>query len=351
VKNVFFVGPLPPPVHGFSWVNSQVYSLIEKKCTVIHFDRTPSLKGFLQNFFKIIAGLFIFLFKLLILRPSMVYIGWSGGVSMLIDGAYVFLCRIFFIPVCIHHHSFAYLNNIRWFNKIALILTRNQVHVVLCQSMANLLIDKYNINKHNLYVVSNAAFLDFAFRKNYILQNRMAVGFLSNVTEAKGIFEFFDLARHFSRDKRFHFYIAGPVEKEILNRFNKVMQDSVNVNYVGPVYSKDKDSFLNSLDVFVFPTKYVNEAEPVTISEAMRAGLPVISIQRGCIASMLDKTGVVTQSEKFIEDSDIYLNKMISDSEFYTSERTKAAERFELLRAGSIKSLETLIDHLTEQKE
>lgn len=350
MKNVFFVGPLPPPVHGFSWVNAQVYSLIEKKCPIIHFDRSPSFKGLLHNFFKILTGLFIFSFKLSTSRPSMVYIGWSGGISMLIDAVYVCLCRIFFIPVCLHHHSFAYLNNVHWFNRVALFLTCNQVHVVLCQSMANLLMEKYNVKSNNLHVVSNAAFLKSTLRKDYKSQNRMAVGFLSNVTEAKGIFEFFDLARQFSGDERFHFYVAGPVEKEILNRFNETIQSSVNVTYVGAVYSKDKDRFFNSLDAFIFPTKYVNEAEPVTISEAMRAGLPVISIQRGCIASMLDETGVVTQPEKYIEDSFIFLNKMISDDVFYISQRIKAAERFELLRSESIKSLETLIAHLTKQE-
>lgn len=347
MNNVFFVSPLPPPVHGFSWVNAQIYGLLEKKCRVIHFDRTPSSKGLAFTLFRFISNLFFFLFKLLTSRPSMVYIGWSGGRSMLIDFGYICLCRLFFVPVCLHHHSFAYLNNIRWFNRLALLPTRNQFHVVLCQSMADLLVKNYDVVSKNVTVVSNAAFLPPSVPTDYFFQNKLAVGFLSNVTEAKGIFEFFDLAKHFSKNDLFHFYVAGPVDSDLLEQFNTEILKSTNVTYIGAVYSKDKDRFFKSLDVFVFPTKYINEAEPVTISEAMRAGLPIISIQRGCIASMLNDSGVVTQPEKFLEESSVFLNRMISDRKYYSIQRSKSTERFDLLRSGSLQNLELLIDHLS----
>lgn len=350
MSHVFFVGPLPPPVHGFSWVNSQVYDLVGKKCKVIHFDRNPSPKGRLATILVIVLAWLNFSLRLLISRPSMVYIGWSGGFSMLVDFLYVCVCRLLFISVCLHHHSFAYLNDVRWFNRLALALTRQQFHVVLCQLMADLLVEKYNISKGHVRVVSNAAFLPPAVVVPFAVRDHISVGFLSNVTEAKGIFEFFDLADQFSKDQRFRFCIAGPVAADIVSAFEARHLSAANVVHVGAVYSDKKENFLNSLDVFVFPTKYVNEAEPVSIAEAMRAGLPVISISRGCISGMLGDAGLATTLDGFLSDASVFLLRLVNDGHFYTDERMKAVQRFETLRSDSLKNLESLVDHLSGQK-
>lgn len=347
MSRVFFVGPLPPPVHGFSWVNSQVHDLVGRKCEVIHFDRNPSPKGGFATLVVFASVLLKFFIKLLISRPSVVYIGWSGGISMLVDFLYVCLCRLFFVPVCLHHHSFAYLNQVRWFNRLALALTTRQFHVVLCQLMGDLLAEKYGVIDENIRVVSNAAFLPSATVPVFKPPEKIVVGFLSNVTEAKGIFEFFALAEKFSSDHRFLFKVAGPVSAEIRQSFELKLSGLPNVTHVGAVYSGDKEVFLQSLDIFVFPTKYVNEAEPVSISEAMRFGLPVISIVRGCIAGMLGSSGLATTLESFLLDASSYLLNMAEDGVFYVSERQKAIKRFNDLRVESLANLETLVDHLS----
>lgn len=346
-RPVFFVGPLPPPVHGFSWVNYQVFDLIQKKSSVVHFDRAPSLRGQLVTILIFLKEIFRFIYYMMVFRPSVVYIGWSGGFSMLVDVVYVFISKVFMVPICLHHHSFAYLNRVRWYNKIALSATRSQFHVVLCPLMADFLVDKYGILSDNISVVSNAAFLQSACIFEFNHRNNISVGFLSNITEAKGIFEFFDLAKIFSGDERFYFYIAGPVADDIVSKFEDRVATASNVTYVGSVYGDNKEIFLNSLDVFVFPTKYVNEAEPVSIAEALRAGLPVISITRGCISGMLGDTGVVTTLDDFLMDASAFIVRLANDADFYVSERMKAVRRFAALRDDSLKRLELLVNRLS----
>ncbi|MDE4541330.1 glycosyltransferase [Thermoanaerobacterium sp. R66] len=50
--------------------------------------------------------------------------------------------------------------------------------------------------------------------------------------------------------------------------------------------SPEKDLLLNS-DIFILPTYYPNEGQPISIIEAMAAGLPIISTDTGCIADMV----------------------------------------------------------------
>ena len=59
------------------------------------------------------------------------------------------------------------------------------------------------------------------------------------------------------------------------------------VFYDGPVYDRRKESFYDSIDVLVFPSRYANEAEPVVVIEALGAGAPVAAA-RGCVPSLID---------------------------------------------------------------
>ncbi len=65
------------------------------------------------------------------------------------------------------------------------------------------------------------------------------------------------------------------------------------VTWSGPIYGLDKQVFFNTIDVFVFPSRYVNEAEPLVIHEALAYGLPVIATDRGCIAGLVGNGGLV----------------------------------------------------------
>ena len=65
------------------------------------------------------------------------------------------------------------------------------------------------------------------------------------------------------------------------------------VVYHGRKYGKDKDAFLNTADIFVFPTFYHNECFPLVLLEAMEHGVACISTTEGGIPGIIDdgKTG------------------------------------------------------------
>lgn len=58
--------------------------------------------------------------------------------------------------------------------------------------------------------------------------------------------------------------------------------------YNGKKFGKEKSAFLQNADILVFPTYYDNECFPVVLLEAMQHKLPVITINEGRIADIIE---------------------------------------------------------------
>jgi glycosyltransferase involved in cell wall biosynthesis len=65
------------------------------------------------------------------------------------------------------------------------------------------------------------------------------------------------------------------------------------LDYRGRVLGDDKAKFYRDIDVFVFPTTYANEAQPIVVFEAKAAGKDVIAYDRACIRKQLDETDLL----------------------------------------------------------
>ncbi len=83
---------------------------------------------------------------------------------------------------------------------------------------------------------------------------------------------------------------------------------------MGPLYGAQKEQFYRQLDVFLFPTNYANEAEPLVIYEAMRQGVHVIACDRGSIAEMLGNgAGLAVAREEIVESAAARLAQFSDD--------------------------------------
>lgn len=348
---IFFVGPLPPPLHGFSSINASMLAQLSSLTDVKVFNRAPRLSscytGKLTNGLSIFRSLVSFSYYLLKKKPTSIYMGLSGGAGQLVDLLFLIISKLTATPVFIHHHSFAYLNKKKCIANLFFYFARREHHIVLCEHMGDRLAKNYAISAELIAHLSNAAFSDdvLARQAEYAMRP-MQIGFLSNITEAKGIFDYFDVLESLHKSGlQVQGCIAGPVDESIRNKFNQRLAQSHFICHLGAVYDHDKDRFYDSIDVLLFPTRYANEAEPVTIIESFRAGVPVIATSRGCIDALVAHGGgiVVPSDSDFLSIAVKEINRLIDDENHLAIRKTKAKKRFEELKTSNSKKLVNIL--------
>lgn len=292
------VGAFPPPVHGMAQVNVRMRdALAQSGVHISTFDLSPkSLErtagARLQRVLRIARVFVPFLGKALASHGGTLYVGLSGGWGLAYEICFVAWARACGHSIFLHHHSFAYLRaRTGLMRTLVWVAGRKAVHVALCGRMADSLRRHYGRDVQ-VRVISNAAVIPPAGTEPTGERSALrSMGFLSNISKEKGIFLFIEVAEELQR-RGVHVVarIAGPfqdesVEAEVMGR----IAQSACLEYAGPKYGEDKTRFFDSVDVLVFPSRYANEAEPLTVHEAMSRALPVLSIDRGCIGEIVPR--------------------------------------------------------------
>jgi len=309
---LFMVGTFPPPVHGMAAATQAVFDrLVAEGWQVEKLDTAPNSLSR-----RVVARLGRFPAVLRVwwrlatakwrngeTRP-VAYIALSGGWGQIYDLVTVAICRVRGLPCVLHHHSVAYLSKKSFITRLLCQTSglSTAAHIVLCEPMRQRLEALYEVRR--VTVLSNSALfpLDSEPLEREALR---VVGFLSNVTREKGGECVIALARAIrQRNWPLRVVVAGPCHDEhLVEALNASAEEGI-LEWLGPVYGEDKSQFWKMTDVFVFPTQYANEAEPLVLWEALAAGVPVISYSRGCIASQLEFGGIALDpSEDFVEES------------------------------------------------
>ncbi len=129
--------------------------------------------------------------------------------------------------------------------------------------------------------------------------------YLSNFIEEKGYREVLKLAlcekvtRKKTGKSNFHFHFAGAFfedeEREYFENFvaEHELQDLVTLR--GVVSGEDKRQLLKDCQYFILPTRYPKEGQPISILEAMGAGMAVVTTDHAGIPDMVKEgeNGVV----------------------------------------------------------
>lgn len=296
---IIIVGPLPPPVHGAALITQRVTdrlaaqgfrlltcSTAPGKTTARWQYHLSRISAYLHCWSSILRS------RVDRERSSAVYVSLSGGFGLLYDFVVIALARLKRYDVVLHHHSFSYLARpSRIMGAITRIAGADQLHIALCSRMASSVSQRYGVNLKTV-VVSNLAFFDLAEPDRPLAGRKLSkIGYLSNISRDKGIGRFLDMMAELrSRNSKVAACIAGPfgdadTEAYVRRRIGEIG----GIDYVGPVFDGAKDRFLSSIDVLVFPTRYVHEAQPLVIFEAQAAGALVSATDRGCIPDMVSR--------------------------------------------------------------
>jgi glycosyltransferase involved in cell wall biosynthesis len=303
-KNLLFIGVLPTPVHGASQINRLAVGHLKtlkfdvKELDTYSLSRSTSRYPIPHMVTRALrcVSILIYLISNFKSLPKSWYISLSGGGGLIFDLIYALCGRGLGVSMIMHHHSYAYLNNHSiLFSLITKVVggPSNQ-HIFLSPEMKTLALKRYpNLAGSINTAVSNVGLL-FGFLKQTSKPPRstdksfVTIGYLANITKEKGAHDFLDLADTFRNDTRnIKFVMAGPCEDlALLERIEIEKNRSTIFSYIGSVYGEDKANFFSEVDLFVFPSRYRNEAEPLVLIEAGYYGCEILSTDIGSISEM-----------------------------------------------------------------
>jgi glycosyltransferase involved in cell wall biosynthesis len=206
----------------------------------------------------------------------------------------------------------------------------------------------YGLNSDGVRVVSNAAFydaVDDVAGEQRDASAPICIGFLSNITKEKGIVEFFEvLSRLKRRGVQYRAVIAGPLATETRPMFEDLLGAASDVEYVGPVYGEQKERFYHQLDIFLFPTKYRNEAEPLVVYEALRCAVHVMACDRGAIAELLGNgAGMVFAEDAIVDSAATQIAMFSADRAALSGAQQLSLRQAQRVRASGRAALENLL--------
>jgi len=266
------------------------------------------------------------------LRGSIFYISVSGGLGQFYEMLFVLLARLHGMRLHLHHHSFAYLNNpIVYTTVLTKAAGASAVHITQSPVMAAKLRATYTL-KH-VWPISNTVFLmDNGTTPSQIRTRLITLGFISNISREKGVFEFLDLVSTVEKENiPVKAKLAGPFQDaRVENLVRSRLAQLRHIEYVGPKYGSDKDMFFAGIDVLIFPTRYANETEGIVNHEAMRSGVPVIAYGRGCIPEIVGKDcgEVIDPHEPFVPAALEKIKKWTDDPASFAAASKAAMDMF-----------------------
>lgn len=305
---MIFLADLPPPIHGMSNVNLDIYEVFcNQGHTIKLLNTAPSKKSkyFRSNWWPFLKAMqsinsMAKVFYLLATKQhSCLYRPINGGKGQIYDVAYLAIAKIFNAEVFIHHHATSYITNEKILFKILLKISgRSVTHIVLGQSMANALNSRFFVPSKKIIILSNCYFFESypPPKSSPAFDRTLVIGHLSNLCIDKGIDTFALLCRELSGSNfSFTAKIAGPFADEHAEMIvMDLCKDYPNINYLGPLYGEDKKKFFKNLNIFVLPSK--NEAEPLVLYEAAQHGAFLIGGTVGCMEDVINNLGGYSSS-------------------------------------------------------
>jgi glycosyltransferase involved in cell wall biosynthesis len=280
-------------------------------------------------------------------RNCTLYFAVSGGSGVVYDVFLLLLARIRRYQIFIHHHAFTYINCRSWWMAgLVAVAGTGATHICLCNTMAERLRAQY-ASLFQVEILSNAALITPAQCRLVSKTDVIRIGFLSNLIPEKGLDTVIEVFRALRQDiQNIVLVIAGPATDQATRFLIDAVKQEFGgaVDYRGPIYDTQKDAFFSDVDIFLFPTRYPNEAQPLVVLEALAAGVPVIATARGCIAEDLVTGGIVVFPEMdFVSAAVRTITEWLGNPAGMGHLCTTALERAEKLHGASRHELARLI--------
>ncbi len=357
--SVFCAVSLPPPLHGQSMVNAAIVRAAQNfagpdKVEVADIgpgQQTIGLKYHLTRAFRV-ARAAMLLAKRGFKANRRLYTVFESGLGIGYNFLLIGTARLFgYNIILLHHTSKHTLTRQLRFEVLQRLAGPSCLHIVLSEEMAKNMRLIYP-KTEKVLVSQNACHIqdcDLEGRTS-ALPNKLRIGFLSNLCPEKGLDVVVETAAICRRKGlELTFVFAGPTlgrqSAELLAKAREELGDYIEV--LGPVVDGAKADFFKSIDVFLFPTRYRYEAQPLVVLEAMSYGLPVITTRCGYVAELVGSHGVVLDVDERLPRRIVeHLQKLLVNHEYSRWKSLEARLYFRGLRAAAMGQLRELMNDL-----
>lgn len=290
MKKICFMAQFSPPVNGLTKAVETIYNSRIKEEFLLDKINLTNNKRIVSNLIKLIfndSDIFyftiaqsrfgnlrdIFLMLIVLLKKKKIIIHLHGG---------------YYRKLYENHMGILQkkLNNY--------VLRRVSAAIVLGKSLRNIFQGLVEENKIIIiencvdenYLISESRFIDKITRHNKDID----ILYLSNFIESKGYKKVLELCSFFKNNEKVKFHFAGSFYKEEDKKyFLQYLVDNQlkNVKYYGIVEGKIKLNLLMLADIFILPTFYPSEGQPISIIEAMGNGCYIISTNHAGIPDLV----------------------------------------------------------------
>jgi glycosyltransferase involved in cell wall biosynthesis len=306
VREIVAVCSLPPPVNGQTIANAFYSNWLQSLGSATVIDLVPGMK-ISRRLIEIVRAAL----AALSLRPGTVfYTVPHASRGKLITRLLVEIAFIRGAHVVLHHHGFNYLAKpCHVYRSLFVRHNHGIYHIFLASEMAEAFRRTYGVEP-SYFIVNNSLLVEHSSEQvgqesaNRDKERIPVIGLMSNLNREKGLHTFLDvLCLAKERNVALRGVLAGPIasadDRQLVARMRNDIHD---LEYLGPVYGAAKEAFFRSIDLFVFPTTYPVEAQPLVVYEAILRGRYVVSNNMGCIPSMAHQPWLRTTHGPRAED-------------------------------------------------
>jgi glycosyltransferase involved in cell wall biosynthesis len=287
---IWLVGPFPPPLHGQAVYNAAFAAHLRQHGRLRVLATGESFVSKLGGYGRILHAA---LFQMR--RSDIVYTSMPGQMAAWLFVLVIAALRLRGIRHFVHHHSYRsiVLGPLIVMRVVVGLGGNRQQHILLSPLMRDRFAALYlgSAGDGRALALSNALlFCPEVAAAPPRPPRPYTLGHLSVITPQKGVDTLISLYRKAATvypDLRL--IIAGPIADETLGHeiAAAVADFPGQVDYRGPVSGTAKQDFYADIDLFLLPTRLIDEAEPLVMLESYAAGVEFMANDRGCIAERL----------------------------------------------------------------
>jgi len=333
MKKVLIIGPFPNPISGVSIANKVVEEILNADLNFIVEKIDTSYPIFDEQIGEFSIQKFLFYMRInssffKVLKNNIIYITPGQTFFGVLKYAFFIVAASALRKELIIHVHGNYLGkeyqSLKGIKRVLFyfLVSRFTKGIVLSNSLKQNLTPF--LKDKNIFSLPNFA-QDYLYTKDKkFVKDELRIFYLSNLMKEKGIFCLLNALKILEKNNIIYkAKIAGNIDQNYSKEILKLFTELKNAEYIGIVNGDDKKSLLEWGNIFVLPTFYKMEGQPISILEAMATTNLVVTTNHAGISDVFQDKINGYFVEKNNENS---IEKILSYLAANKSELKKIAE-------------------------